>query len=66
VTTTTEPRTTEPRQIVLAWPRPITLAAVRDGLAQTIFVAERATATLQDFDPAIYGRYGETLGTPIS
>jgi prepilin-type N-terminal cleavage/methylation domain-containing protein/prepilin-type processing-associated H-X9-DG protein len=39
-------------------PTAMPLAAVRDGLSQTLFVVERATATLRDFDPAIYGRHG--------
>ncbi len=40
---------------------PITPAMVTDGLSQTMFAAERATAYLQKldaYDPAIYNRYG--------
>ena len=39
-------------------PTSMPFSRVGDGLSQTLFVAERATATLRDFDPAIYGRYG--------
>jgi type II secretory pathway pseudopilin PulG len=39
-------------------PTRMPLSAVRDGLSQTLSVAERATATLRDFDPAVYGEHG--------
>ncbi len=38
--------------------QPITLASIRDGLSQTIFVAEKATTWYEDLGPAVYRQYG--------
>lgn len=42
----------------LIHPTRMPLGAVRDGLSNTIFLAERATASLNEFDPRIYGGSG--------
>lgn len=37
---------------------PVRLASIRDGLGQTIFVAERATAPMREWDEMLYQRCG--------
>ncbi|MFI5460891.1 MAG: DUF1559 domain-containing protein [Isosphaerales bacterium] len=37
---------------------PVSLASVRDGLGQTAFVAERATAPMREWGETLYGRCG--------
>jgi prepilin-type N-terminal cleavage/methylation domain-containing protein/prepilin-type processing-associated H-X9-DG protein len=53
-----DPKTVAQADGCFTQPVTMTLAAVHDGLSHTMFVAERATAGLRDFDAALYGKYG--------